>query len=289
MSENGSEIPNTETATIPVAVGTTINWTNKPDSLYGYKLVKIDGLNQTVGSDGLTITCYYEKNSEDHTHTWGDWMTDGIHHWRECSGCDEKLDYGEHTGGTATCISKAVCSICGKEYGELGEHNYGSLIPEVDSTTDKEGMKAHYYDSVCGKYFDENKNEVNQSSLVIPKKIVLTIISGSIEGQKEDRIVVNPNQTITLIAKPAEEGKEFIGWMNENGEMVIETSELSYSFKITNSQTLTAVYRDINKNNDNNNNFPTGAVIGIAVGSVSAVIIVGILLYVFVIKKKKML
>ena len=60
-----------------------------------------------------------------------------------------------------------------------------------------------------------------------------------------------------------------------------------YSFKITNSQTLTAVYRDINKNNDNNNNFPTGAVIGIAVGSVSAVIIVGILLYVFVIKKKK--
>ena len=150
-------------------------------------------------------------------------------------------------------------------------------------------MKAHYYDSVCGKYFDENKNEVNQSSLVIPKKIVLTITGGSIEGQKEDRIVVNPNQTITLIAKPAEEGKEFIGWMNENGEMVIETSELSYSFKITNSQTLTAVYRDINKNNDNNNNFPTGAVIGIAVGSVSAVIIVGILLYVFVIKNKKVL
>lgn len=73
--------------------------------------------------------------------------------------------------------------------------------------------------------------------------------------------------------------------------MVIETSELSYSYKITNSQILTAVYRDINKNNDNNNNnnFSTGAVIGIAVGSVSTVIIVGILLDVFVIKKKKML
>lgn len=72
--------------------------------------------------------------------------------------------------------------------------------------------------------------------------------------------------------------------------MVIETSELSYSYKITNSQTLTAVYRDINKNNDNNsNNFPTGAIIGIAVGGVSAVIIVGILLYVFVIKNKKVL
>lgn len=77
--------------------------------------------------------------------------------------------------------------------------------------------------------------------------------------------------------------------MNENGEMVIETSELSYSYKITKNQTLTAVYRDINKNDNNNNNFPTGAVIGIAIGSVSAVIIVGILLYVFVIKKRKLL
>lgn len=26
-------------------------------------------------------------------------------------------------GGTATCVSKAVCSICGEAYGEYGEHN----------------------------------------------------------------------------------------------------------------------------------------------------------------------
>lgn len=30
----------------------------------------------------------------------------------------------EHTGGTATCLNKAVCDICYKEYGELGDHNY---------------------------------------------------------------------------------------------------------------------------------------------------------------------
>lgn len=29
-----------------------------------------------------------------------------------------------HTGGTATCQKKAVCEICGEEYGELGEHNF---------------------------------------------------------------------------------------------------------------------------------------------------------------------
>lgn len=27
-----------------------------------------------------------------------------------------------HTGGTATCKDKAVCEVCGKEYGELAEH-----------------------------------------------------------------------------------------------------------------------------------------------------------------------
>ena len=29
----------------------------------------------------------------------------------------------EHTGGTATCLAKAVCSLCGEEYGALGSHD----------------------------------------------------------------------------------------------------------------------------------------------------------------------
>lgn len=31
-----------------------------------------------------------------------------------------------HSGGYSTCISKAVCGVCGKEYGEFGEHSYSS-------------------------------------------------------------------------------------------------------------------------------------------------------------------
>lgn len=30
------------------------------------------------------------------------------------------------TGGTATCVAKAVCDICGQEYGELAAHRYGA-------------------------------------------------------------------------------------------------------------------------------------------------------------------
>lgn len=33
-------------------------------------------------------------------------------------------DEHTHTGGTATCLQKAVCEVCGEEYGELGDHNF---------------------------------------------------------------------------------------------------------------------------------------------------------------------
>lgn len=42
-------------------------------------------------------------------------------------------DAGEcqHSGGNATCQNKATCTICGEEYGELGEHSYENRICTV--------------------------------------------------------------------------------------------------------------------------------------------------------------
>ncbi|MBQ0083199.1 MAG: leucine-rich repeat protein [Clostridiales bacterium] len=51
-----------------------------------------------------------------------EWIEDGVHHWHICEVCEEKFDYGEHTGGTATLTDKAVCEECGKEYGEKLEY-----------------------------------------------------------------------------------------------------------------------------------------------------------------------
>ena len=34
-------------------------------------------------------------------------------------GSDAELPLGEHTGGTATCVKKAVCDVCHQEYGIL--------------------------------------------------------------------------------------------------------------------------------------------------------------------------
>jgi len=36
------------------------------------------------------------------------------------------IEKTDHTGGTATCMEPAKCSLCGTPYGKLGSHNYGT-------------------------------------------------------------------------------------------------------------------------------------------------------------------
>ncbi len=61
----------------------------------------------------------------------------------------------EHTGGTATCKCKAVCSVCGSHYGNYAPHNYNSEI-ENEKAMKKQGTcrgkTVYYYScSVCGE------------------------------------------------------------------------------------------------------------------------------------------
>ena len=65
-------------------------------------------------------------------HSWkSDWTSDATHHWHECANesCDVtdnagKKGYAEHSGGTATCTEKAVCTHCGQSYGETNSANH---------------------------------------------------------------------------------------------------------------------------------------------------------------------
>lgn len=47
-------------------------------------------------------------------------------------------------------------------------HNFGALIEETPATCIADGMKAHYYCSDCGKYFDADKNETTEEALKTP-------------------------------------------------------------------------------------------------------------------------
>lgn len=77
-----------------------------------------------------------------HEHDWASaFSKNEAGHWYACAGCEEKKDYAEHTGGSATCTEKAKCEVCGGEYGELLSHEYTVL--SGDGTN-------HWYECVCG-------------------------------------------------------------------------------------------------------------------------------------------
>ena len=69
-----------------------------------------------------------------------------------CDTCGKKLT--EHTGGTATCTAKAVCTVCGKEYGEMAPHDLTAENTDAKylKTAATCTAKAVYYKScaVCG-------------------------------------------------------------------------------------------------------------------------------------------
>ena len=58
------------------------------------------------------------------------------------------LTVGEHTGGTATCTEKAVCSACGEEYGELAAHT-PETVPATAATCTQTGLTEGSKCSVC--------------------------------------------------------------------------------------------------------------------------------------------
>lgn len=51
-----------------------------------------------------------------------DWKSNGSNHWKEYACCGAHAEEAAHSGGTATCQNKAVCSTCNKPYGDLGSH-----------------------------------------------------------------------------------------------------------------------------------------------------------------------
>lgn len=77
------------------------------------------------------------------------------HHWRECTAdgatetCsfDQSANRGAHSGGTASCIAKAKCSVCGQGYGNLAGHHlvYSASGASLAATCDTTGCTTAYY------------------------------------------------------------------------------------------------------------------------------------------------
>ena len=60
--------------------------------------------------------------------------SDGAYHWKECSMCGTQAEKTAHSGGTATCIERAACSVCGAKYGERAAHKGGTATCNKKAT-----------------------------------------------------------------------------------------------------------------------------------------------------------
>lgn len=69
---------------------------------------------------------YGEVDSVNHNYS-EDWTADGENgHYHVCQNDNSHHSETEpHTGGTATCSAKAVCSVCEEPYGDFADHDYG--------------------------------------------------------------------------------------------------------------------------------------------------------------------
>jgi len=68
----------------------------------------------------------YVENTDHTCISTGTIRYNGTYHWYDCENedCGNLIDKALHTGGEATCIVKAECSVCGCKYGAFDDGNH---------------------------------------------------------------------------------------------------------------------------------------------------------------------
>ena len=92
---------------------------------------------------------------------------DETHHWYVCGKCGAELDRAEHSGGTATCTAKAVCSTCQTAYGELGGHTL-TKHDAVDANCTAPGNVEYWHCSVCNKNSSDSTGTEELTEITSP-------------------------------------------------------------------------------------------------------------------------
>ena len=300
--EDGTPMPNANKATIPVAVGSKLNWT-APSTMFGHTFVRAEGHDQIVNGSGQTVTYYYTKQSNVHIHDWGEvkytWTSDNICKAERVCKHDNTHIESETVTASGTVITAATCKEKGKmKYTatfantaffaqsrevdtDFAPHTYGAWQNEIPATTENFGTKGHKDCTVCGRHFDADGNEI--TDLRIAKIGTHNVV---INGESK---FYAHGESVTVTAED-KEGKVFKGWQDETGKIV--STEKSYTFTVNGETTLTAVYKDKPSGGgeiaspDKKDGLSGGQIACIVIGSAAVAGIGGFAIFWFAVKKK---
>ena len=105
---------------------------------------------------GEKATCEHcgGKYGDPLAHVWAtEWTSDGTNHWHACTrdGCTAKNDEAACSGGTATCVDKAICEVCENAYGEVDLTNHTKTTFTYESNGNGTHTKKH---ECCGTVAD---------------------------------------------------------------------------------------------------------------------------------------
>ena len=135
-----------------------------------YKSCAVCGTSSEGTADEAT---FFSGNALDHD--WGAWTqnSDEKTHTRICKRDASHTETENCHGGTADCTHKAVCTVCGGEYGELDPKNHTNLkhFPAKAATKTTEGNIEYWYCSGCKKYYKDATatQEIKQADTVTAK------------------------------------------------------------------------------------------------------------------------
>ena len=98
--------------------------------------------------------------------------TSEAHGWKNgvCTVCDYQC---KHAGGSATCVKKAVCTICSEEYGtyNMSMHEDLQSVAAKAATRTDEGNIEYWYCKDCDRYYIKQDGlvEIEKSQTVVAK------------------------------------------------------------------------------------------------------------------------
>ena len=99
---------------------------------------------------------------------------DATHHFDRCTVCGTTVNWERHKGGTATDTKRAVCEVCGTEYGKplkiaAGDVNGDGVIDARDMVSEMKAVASKRTDK---KYDINGDGSVNTKDIVnLAKKI----------------------------------------------------------------------------------------------------------------------